>query len=437
MTNIDVERTDQGRPDPLNCSARHGGGVFIVAYGIAAAFSVYFCMYAVRKPFAAIPFPDVHFWGTRVDLKTACVISQSIGYLLSKYLGTKICSEVLPHQRARLLLQLILVATFALFLFAIVPNNWKPLAMLMNGLPLGIVWGVVVRYLEGRRSSEVMLAGLSCSYIIAGAITRDIGRDLVIKTWHVPDFWMPVATAGLFFVPLWLSVQLLDRLPPPNKKDIARRAPRGTMILSERRAFLMHFRLGMFVLLTSYFFLTAFRDFRDQYSAEIFQSMGLADRRAIFSQTEQWAAFATILAAGGLSLFSGHRAAMFATFSVMTAGFALMGLATIAYRSDVLSGYAWMSCLSVGIYLAYVPFGVGLFERLMAGSRLTGTSVFAVQLADGIGYTGSVLIQIYRDLFHGQADRLAFIIPFAEIVSLSGVVLTIFSGILLIRRISN
>ena len=73
----------------------------------------------------------------------------------------------------------------------------------------------------------------------------------------------------------------------------------------------------------------------------------------------------------------------------------------------------------------------------MAGSRLTGTSVFAVQLADGIGYTGSVLIQIYRDLFHGQADRLAFIIPFAEIVSLSGVVLTIFSGILLIRRISN
>ncbi|MEW4451247.1 DUF5690 family protein, partial [Bremerella sp. JC817] len=35
-----------------------------------------------------------------------------------------------------------------LMLFAVVPVHWKVLAIFLNGLPLGMVWGLVVRYLE-------------------------------------------------------------------------------------------------------------------------------------------------------------------------------------------------------------------------------------------------------------------------------------------------
>ena len=52
-----------------------------------------------------------------------------------------------------------------------------------------------------------------------------------------------------------------------------------------------------------------------------------------------------------------------------------------------------------------VPFGVVLFERLMAATRVRGTSVFVVQLADGVGYTGSVVLQLYRDLAHPGRPR--------------------------------
>ena len=62
------------------------------AYAIVAAFSTYFCMYAFRKPFAAAEFADLTFAG--LPLKTVFVISQLVGYTLSKYLGTKFCSEV-------------------------------------------------------------------------------------------------------------------------------------------------------------------------------------------------------------------------------------------------------------------------------------------------------------------------------------------------------
>jgi hypothetical protein len=96
-----------------------------------------------------------------------------------------------------------------------------------------------------------------------------------------------------------------------------------------------------------------------------------------------------------------------------------------------------MVWVGVGMYLAYVPYGAVLFERLMAGSRLAGTSVFAIQLADGIGYTGSVLVQLYRDLFHGDSDRLAFIIPYASIVAVVGALCMTASACLTLRRFAS
>jgi Family of unknown function (DUF5690) len=117
-------------------------------------------------------------------------------------------------------------------------------------------------------------------------------------------------------------------------------------------------------------------------------------------------------------------------YFVIVVGFVLIGAATLAFHHGFLSGSAWMAWVGAGMYLAYVPYGAVLFERMMAASHFAGTSVFAIQMADGIGYTGSVLIQLYRDLVHGDVDRLAFIVPYAYIVSLIGVVFMTLSAYL-------
>ena len=51
---------------------------------------------------------------------------------------------------------MILWAQAALVAYGLVPNNLKFAAIFMNGLPLGMVWGMVVGYLEGRRTSEML-----------------------------------------------------------------------------------------------------------------------------------------------------------------------------------------------------------------------------------------------------------------------------------------
>ena len=71
-------------------------------YAITASFSTYFCMYAFRKPFAAATYEELDtFLG--LDLKTALVISQVVGYTLSKVIGMRVCSELSRANRARAL----------------------------------------------------------------------------------------------------------------------------------------------------------------------------------------------------------------------------------------------------------------------------------------------------------------------------------------------
>ena len=149
--------------------AKANGFIFSV-YAITAAFCTYFCMYAFRKPFAAGTFEGdlaLPFVAAPLALKTVYIISQVLGYCCSKFLGIKVISEMTAEKRAISILGVIGVAWGSLLLFAVVPAPYNALCLFINGLPLGMVWGLVFGFLEGRKLSEVLGAGLSASYILS------------------------------------------------------------------------------------------------------------------------------------------------------------------------------------------------------------------------------------------------------------------------------
>jgi hypothetical protein len=376
-------------------------------------------MYAFRKPFAAATYDEL---GTFVglDLKTALVISQIIGYTLSKVIGMKVCSGLERANRAFVLMVLVVWAQSALVVFAVVPSNWKVAAILLNGLPLGMVWGLVVRYLEGRRLSELVLAGLSCSYIVASGVVKDVGR--LWMDVGVPDVWMPAVT-GICFLPLYLaSVWLLNQIPEPSKADIAARTERPKMNGADCAKFVGQFWVGLLLLFTVYFFLTAYRDFRDNYGIEIFQALGYGETPGVFTRTEFPVAIGVVLALAALNLFRNHRHGLIAVFVVMAFGLLLMAGATIMLDTGLLRGRElwWMVLVGLGSYLAYVPFGTALFERLIASTHFRGNAVFAIYIADSIGYTGSIALQVYKDLFQSDMNRFEFFHAFTYAFSVLG-----------------
>ena len=69
--------------------------------------------------------------------------------------------------------------------------------MLLNGLPLGMIWGLVFSYLEGRRQTELLGAGLSVSFIFSSGVVKSVGKVLM-QDFGVTQMWMPFLT-GLIF----------------------------------------------------------------------------------------------------------------------------------------------------------------------------------------------------------------------------------------------
>jgi phosphonate degradation associated HDIG domain protein len=404
-----------------------------VAYAMAAAFATYFCMYAFRKPFAAARFDGEHFLGSEVALKTAFVVSQILGYTVSKYVGIKVCPEVRPGRRAGMLVLLVLAAEAALVLFAVLPRDLKVVAIFGNGLPLGMVWGLVVWYLEGRLTSELLLAGLACSYIVSSGAVKDVGRYLMAAH-GVSEAAMPMLTGALFLPPFLLSVWLLSRLPPPTAADHAARVARTTMDRSGRLAFLRALFVGLVLLFGARLLTTAFRDYRDNYGVELFDALGYRGNPALFTRTEIPVALGVMAALALLNLIRNNRAGVVGAHLLMATGLALMALATVLLDVGVLSGLGWMILVGLGSYMAYVPHDSVVFDRIIASTRVAGTAVFAIYLADAIGYTGSIGLPLVQDLAFPRVDRLTFFRTFTYVVSLGGTGLLVASGVYFYRR---
>ena len=59
-------------------------------------------------------------------------------------------------------------------LFAVAPAGVKVAAMFLNGLCLGMIWGLVFSYMEGRRSSEILGAVLCASFIVSSGAVKSV-----------------------------------------------------------------------------------------------------------------------------------------------------------------------------------------------------------------------------------------------------------------------
>jgi hypothetical protein len=409
--------------------AKTSPGLFAL-YAVIVAFTTYFAMYSFRKPFAAAHYSGATFW--ILDLKNALVASQLIGYALSKMLGVKFNSEMQPGRRAWALVLLIVWAELALVLFAILPPQGKVAAIFLNGLPLGTVWGVVFSFLEGRRTSEILGAGLSCAYVVASGAVKGIGAWLLGL--GITEAWMPALT-GLMFLPMFLvAVYGLSLIPPPSAADVAARTEREPMSVTERRAFLRQFFPGLLLLVIVYLFQTGYRDFRDNYSAEIWSEVGLGGQASVFAITEVPIALSVMLVLGLLYLVKNNRRGLFLTYVIMGSGAIIIGLGTMLFDGDVIGPKVWMTLVGLGLYLGYVPYGCVLFDRTIAALGIVATAVFLIYVSDAVAYGGAVLVVLYKDLGQPDISMLQFFRYFSYVTSIVCLLGLVISGHYFLQR---
>ncbi len=365
-------------------------------YGGLAAFCTYFAMYAYRKPFSAASYAHVAGWPFAVDFKIILVIAQVAGYALSKLIGVKVVSEMPAAWRAGAILGLIGISEIALVVFAVAPPVVGVAMLFLNGLCLGMIWGLVIGFIEGRRLTEILGAILCASFILSSGIVKSAGEALLVGGW-ASERWMPAAT-GLLFAPLLLvSVWALAQLPPPSARDEIERAPRTPMNAAQRRHLFRAYAPALIALIGTYVLLTALRDFRDNFAAEIWAELGYGGEASIFTWSEVPVAAVSLIALAMLIRVRDNVSAVLWNLRLIALGLAMLGVATAMFQLGLLGPAAWMITIGAGLYLAYTPFNALLFDRLMAASSFAGNAAFLIYVADASGYAGSVALLLVRN----------------------------------------
>ncbi|UZR97490.1 DUF5690 family protein [Chondrinema litorale] len=373
-----------------------------------AAFAAYTGMYAVRKAFLAAQFDQLDTI-TEYHFKTILVIAQVLGYMLSKFIGIKVVAEVSPAKRFTFLISLVGFGLLMLLLFAIVPLWLKPVTLFLNGLPLGMVFGLVLSYLEGRRNSELLVAGLSATFIFSTGLVKSTGLWLM-QSFQVNEYAMPFITGLLFFPIFILAVWFLHRSKKPTSEDIEQRTERIPMDKTRRLDFLQKHGAGFFVLVLIYIILTVIRDFRDNFIVEFWAELGLATQPELITITEiPVTIIVLVISALGILILNNKTAFNLGIYATIFSAL-LMLVVTYLFEMGKLSPVIWIVASGTSIYLPYILFHCLLFERFIALLKYRGTVSYLFYVADALGYLASVGILLMKEQMNFQISWVNFFI---------------------------
>lgn len=396
----------------------------IALYAALVSFGTYVFVFGFRKSFTVCTFEGISFGP--IAFKTAMVISQMLGYLMAKFYGIKFISGLQKQNRYKIIFLLTGIAWFAWLLFAIVPAPYNIIFLLINGFPLGMLWGVVFSYVEGRRSTDFIGAALAVSFIFSAGWVKSVGAWLM-EQFFITEFWVPFCTGLVFALPLIICVYGLERVPPPSEEDERLRTARVPMTAEDRKNLIRQYLPGVIAFTIIYLFATIFRDIRDNFAADMWKEMGYLTKPAIFTQTEIPITIFILIVIGAVVAIKNSFKALMVAHVFILIGFLLAGFSTYLFTQQIINPFWWMIWVGLGLYLVYIPFNSIFFDRLIAAFSMKGNAGFFIYVVDSIGYVGSVCVMLMKEGMDLRVQWTQFYAQSVMILSVVGVFITLFA----------
>jgi hypothetical protein len=388
---------------------------------LVAAFGTYFCMYGFRKPYTAATYADAVYFG--IDYKFLLIIFQTLGYVIAKWIGIKVIAEIKPAARIRMLLILILFAEIMLLFFGMIPRPLNILCLLLNGLALGIVFGLVLGFLEGRKNTEALIAGLCASFIVSDGVSKSAGRMLL--DFGISENWMPFFAGLVFAIPMLIFIFMLSKVPPPSKDDILKRSARVPMTAQDRWNFFLKYAPGLTGIMIIYLFVTLLRSIRADFAPELWRDLGFRQTPALFTQSELLVSFGVVIVNGFAIYILNHYKAFRISLFTCLMGFSLL-LVSVWGLSRGLDKFPFMVLTGLGIYLPYVAVHTTIFERLIALTREKANVGFLMYIADSVGYTGYIVLMLLKRVTPPGQSILYLFLKLSVFLGITGCVFVLF-----------
>ncbi|MHA8067196.1 DUF5690 family protein [Aquirufa sp. ROCK2-A2] len=373
------------------------------AWTMVAAFGCYFCVYGFRKPFTAGLYENQFWYG--IHWKSILISSQIAGYMLSKCMGIFFVSSITWEKRAKAIVLSILIAEFALLGFGFVPKPWNLLFLVINGLPLGMVFGYIQGFLEGKRNTELFIAALGSSFILADGVSKSMGISVLHA--GISENWMPFTTGLIYILPFLFFVWMLTQIPKPSKEEALERSERQPMTQKDRILLVKELWPGILCISLLYLFAALLRGIRSDFAPEIWSYLGFVSVPSLYSQTEIWVTVGILVINGSLVIIRNNKNAFYLSLGIISIGFLLLVVAGIWGLKHI--NPFWLIVMTgFGIYLPYLTITTSVFERMIAITKHKANIGFLMYIVDSIGYLG------YNTLLISAG----FIFPFLDLPSI-------------------
>ncbi len=402
--------------------------IFTIVWAALAAFLTYSFIYAFRKPLSAATFEGMTVFG--ISYKVVVIVTYVFGYMAAKGFGIKIISELSNVGRRRFLLILISISWLGLFLFALTPAPYNIPWVFLNGFPLGLMWGILFSYIEGRNSTDILATFLCVSFIYSSGIVKSIGQWLVVSM-GVSEFWMPFTVGAMGFPFLLMASWMLEKIPAPSEADKASRSERIPLDSAGRKALFRQFRVGLIAVLLLNVVLTICRDIKDNFLVDIWQSLNVTavSNTSIYAQIETIVSLVVLVLVGAIVLIKNSKYALKSLHFIIAAGLLLVLGSTYLYTIGQMSALVWMVLHGVGLYLSYIAFQSVYYERFIAAFQVKGNVGYLIYLADFVGYIGSVAILLIKEFVGFEVQWNVFFIYMSYITCIVGVLMMVVAHI--------
>lgn len=395
-------------------------------------FAVYTCMYAIRKPFTGFIFQE-QLGG--INIKNWLVISQLAGYLMSKFFGISFIGNLNKEKRVTYLHLCLITASMPLFFLNITPHFIWPLLFFINGFPLGLVWGIVFSYAEGRNFTELIGSILACTFIFSSGFVKSLAITI-----HTHFHLNIPLTLGLIAlganITAFILSYFLKTMPPPDADDELRNTKRKSLSKEERKKVFLASASLVIPAIFMYSIFTILRDIRDNFTAEILQADHIYSANSIAS-IETLLSIFLIFSIPFLTIIKSHYKAIMIIFIICLAGSALNIVGTLLYNAHLCSGITFFLCSGLGLYCGYILINISLMDRIIGFNKTQANAGFLMYTADAAGYIASFCIMLF--MIFGNFHHIDWHNIFTKLLLLAGCLTAVISTYSIFRmyKINN
>jgi Family of unknown function (DUF5690) len=402
-----------------------------------AAFGLYFCTYAIRKPFLSGTYQNLTWLG--FSYKSILILVQVMGYMLSKFIGIKVVSEIKSHQRVGLILVLLGISQVSLFLFASIKPPDNIIYIFFHGLPLGMIYSLIFSFLEGRKLTELLGIALSINLVLSSGVLKSV-YFYIQSTFQISEMWLPFLIACLCTPLILLFTWMLYKSPKPTKEDVAARLERSPMTANSRNEIIRKYSFGLICLAILYMFFTGLRDFRDNFSIEIWHELNAVPLEySMFAKYETQIAVVVMLIIGFLVIVKGNKAAYRINTALILISLATLLFYSLKFYSNEISYKTWYIYSGIALFLPYLIIQVAFFDRLFALLKIKGNVGFLIYICDASGYLLSVIIMFGKEFFFKNSgiSFIKILLNASILFSILGLILILFQFVFFEKEIKK